>query len=392
MSLFDKIFGSKKDDKPSKTMISNYFKTFTGYSPVFTNFGGGLYEIQQVRAAINARANAIAKLKVEFSGSAQSGLKTRITHRPNDFSTWSQFIYRLSTILDIQNTAFIVPIFDEYGSISGLYPVLPNKCELVEYKDVLYLRYTFRNGEQAAIEFDLCGVMTKYQYKDDFFGEKNDALRPTLSLIDINNQGIREGIKSSATYRFMAQITNFSKEDDLKKERDRFNKNAFEGEDGGGLLLFPNTYKDIKQIESKPYTISDKQMEIIDTNINNYFGVNKDILQNSAFGDKWSAFYEGAVEPFAIQLSEVLTNMLFTKKEQSNGNKIMFTANRLQYMSNQEKLNVSSQMLDRGIMNRDEVREIWNLPPLPDGKGQEYIIRGEYVNADEKVDDSDKNE
>ena len=56
----------------------------------------------------------------------------------------------------------------------------------------------------------------------------------------------------------------------------------------------------------------------------------------------------------------------------------MTTANRLQYMSNTEKLNVSAQMADRGIMNRDEIRDIWNMSPLPDGQGQAYTIRGEY--------------
>ena len=61
----------------------------------------------------------------------------------------------------------------------------------------------------------------------------------------------------------------------------------------------------------------------------------------------------------------------------------MATANRLQYLSNSEKLNVSSQMLDRGIMSINDVREIWNLPPV-DG-GESRIIRGEYYNANEKV-------
>ena len=65
----------------------------------------------------------------------------------------------------------------------------------------------------------------------------------------------------------------------------------------------------------------------------------------------------------------------------------MASANRLQYMSNKEKLEVSAQLADRGILNRDEVREIWNLPPLPNGEGQEYIIRGEYYNATEKIND-----
>ena len=110
---------------------------------------------------------------------------------------------------------------------------------------------------------------------------------------------------------------------------------------------------------------------------------NDDVLQNKAYGDKWSAFYEGAVEEFAIQGSEVMTKMLYTLRERTNGNEVMLTSNRLQYMSNADKLNVSSQMLDRGIMSINDVREIWNLPPI-DG-GDTRIIRGEYYSADEKI-------
>jgi hypothetical protein len=62
----------------------------------------------------------------------------------------------------------------------------------------------------------------------------------------------------------------------------------------------------------------------------------------------------------------------------------MATSNRLQYLSNADKLSVSSQMLDRGIMSINDVREIWNLPPV-DG-GDVRIIRGEYYNAEEKTD------
>jgi len=124
-------------------------------------------------------------------------------------------------------------------------------------------------------------------------------------------------------------------------------------------------------------------MEIIRKNVFEYFGVNEDVLQNKAYGDAWSAFYEGAIEPFAIQFSEVLTKMLFTFREQSQGNGVMATANRLQYLSNADKLSVSSQLLDRGIFSINDVRDIWNLPPVEGGDNR--IIRGEYYNADEKV-------
>ena len=139
------------------------------------------------------------------------------------------------------------------------------------------------------------------------------------------------------------------------------------------------------------FTLADaEQMEIIRKNVFEYFGVNEDVLQNRAYGDSWSAFYEGTIEPFAIQLSEVLTKMLFTFREQSNGNEVAVTSNRLQYLSNADKLNVSSQLLDRGIMSINDVREIWNLPPV-DG-GDTRIIRGEYYSTDDKIGDENGTE
>ena len=210
-----------------------------------------------------------------------------------------------------------------------------------------------------------------------------------MDLIHIQNQGIQEGVKSAATYRFYAQVNNFSRADDLAKERKRFTEENFSKEaEGGGLLLFPNTYTNINQVKSEPWIIDNSQMEYIKNGVFEYFMVNEDVLTNKAYGDKWTAFYEGAIEPFAIQFSEVMTRMLFTYNEQTRDNRVIATANRLQYMSNQEKLNVSSQLADRGILNRDEVREIWNLSPLPDGEGQAYIIRGEYWNADEKINET----
>lgn len=363
--------------------VSGYFRTLTAYTPVFTSWNGKLYESELVRAAIDARARHISKLKVDIRGSARPALQTKLRHAPNEWQTWGQFLYRLSTILDMQNTAFIVPVLDGFLQTVGYYTVLPSQCEIIQIDGDPWLRYSFSNGLRAAVEMHRCAIMTKFQYQDDFFGESNRALDSTMSLIDIQKQGIEEAVRSSATYRFMARVTNFTKTDDLAKERERFTKENF-AKDGGGILLFPNTYQDIKQIQTAPYTVNPEEMAQIRQNVFTYFGVNDDILQNKAYGDSWAAFYEGGIEPFAIQFSDVMTAATFTERERSAGALIMATANRLQYLSTTEKLNVSSQMADRGIMNRDEIRDIWNLPPLPDGQGQAYTIRGEYylLNAD----------
>jgi len=384
MGLFDILFPKKK-----RLVEQNFWKTLTAYRAVFTNWNGQLYESELVRSAIDAIARNTAKLAVEFSGSAKSKLKTRLKNRPNDFQTWYQFLYRTVTILEMQNNAFIVPIVDQYDETIGIFPVLPSSCEFVESRGTVYLRYRFSNGEVGAIEYDRCGVLTKFQYNHDFFGDSNSALKPTMSLIDLNKQGIAEAIKNSATFRFMAQYGNFASDEDLTKERKRFMKENFETE-SGGLLLFPSTYKDIKQIDSKAFTIDDKQMNLIKTNVFNYFGVNEDLLQNRLVGDSASAFYEGKVEPFAIQFSEVISKMLYSPIELNTGNKLMLTANRVQFMTNRDKLNVSAQMADRGIMTINEIRDIWNLAPVEGG--DRFIARGEYYFLDEGKENDNANQ
>ena len=382
MGLFDKLFGNRPRPKGE---FNGTFEMLNGYEPRFTTWGGGIYESELVRSAINARATHVSKLHVETMGAARPGLQSKLRHGPNVFQTWSQFLYRLSTILDVHNTAFITPVWDQYGEISGVYTPLPNRCEIVKFNDVPYLRYEFGWGDHAAVELAYCGLMVKHQYKNDFFGETNGALLPTMDLIHIQNQGIEEGVKSAATYRFMAQLSNFSKAEDLKKERQRFTEENFSREaKGGGLLLFPNTYQNIKQVDVKPWVVDAEQMRIIKDNVYQYFGVNSDVLENKAFGDAWSAFYEGAIEPFAVQFSEVMTKMLFTLREQSQGSFVMATANRLQYMSNKDKLELAAAMADRGLMTRNELREVFNLAPLPDEIGNQLPVRGEYYNVGEE--------
>lgn len=389
MGVFDWLFKNKPEPRGE---YEGVFRMLNGYVPHFTSFSGGMYESELVRSAINAIATHISKLEVTTQGAAKPALQNKLKHGPNEFQTWSQFLARAATIFYTNNTVFITPVWDEYGQISGVYTPLPYKCEVVQYKNKPYLRYTFGWGETAAVELEYCGIMTRMQYRSDFFGESNRALFPTMDLIHIQNQGIEEGVKSAATYRFMARTKNFTKSEDLANERKRFTAaNLSRDAEGGGLLLFPNTYDDIRQIDVKPWVVDADQMNIIKSNVFEWFGVSEDILQNKFSSETWSAFYEGCVEPFAIQFSSVMTKMLFTFREQSEGNLVMATSNRLQYMSNTDKLNVSAQMADRGLMTRNEIREIWNLPPLPEPYGSQLPVRGEYYNVGDESNDSEDN-
>lgn len=395
MSLFDKIFrpAEAKAQEEAAQRAYSLFRTLTAYSPVFTNWGGAVYESEIVRASIDARARHISKLKVEINGAANPALQAKLRLGPNQWQTWSQFLYRVSTILDVNNTAFVVPVLDERMHTTGVYPILPTSCALVEYDGEVWLRYQFSSGQVAAVELRRCAILTKHQYRDDFFGTSNGALHETMQLMHIQNQGIEEGVKNAATFRFMAQLANFAKPEDLAKERTRFTaENLSTESESGGLLLFPNTYKDIKQIDVKPYSIDSEQMKQIRENVFNYFGVNEDVLQNKAKAEELEGFFDGCIEPFAIQFSEALTKMLFTERERAQGSYLIANANRLQYMSTTQKVQMAQQLLDRGVMSINEARELFNYGEV-DG-GDVRFIRGEYVDADEKVteleDDNDQ--
>lgn len=385
MSLFDLIFKPKEKEKANHA--TEYFKTLTAYHPHFTTWYGSIYESDLVRAAIDARARHISKLKVEIHGAGKPKLQTRLKLQPNSWQTWSQFMYRASTILDMQNTLVICPVYDTYMEVVGYYPILPTRCEVIEYENEPWLRFKFKDGTYASDKYSNCVVLTKFQYESDFFGSTNHALEPTMKLIHVQNQGIEEAVKNGATFRFMARVNNFSLPSDLKNEAKRFNENNLRTDEDGGLLLFPNTYSDIKQIDSKPYTVSDAENNNIRTSVYNYFAVNEDILQSKAYGDNWAAFYESVIEQFAISFSEAMTKTIFTEKERQQGSFVMATSNRLQYMSTADKLNVSSQMADRGILSINEIRDIWNLAPIEGGDTR--IIRGEYYKANTKLEEID---
>ena len=381
MGLFERIFRPKEATKSEQAVDKGInFLELNNYRPVFSDWKGEIYENELVRAAIDARARHMSKLKVEMRGTAQPSLQKKMLTGPNQWQTWSQFLYRISTILDIHNTAFIVPVFDASMVITGYYPVLPKRCEIVEYAGEPWLRYKFSHGQTAAIELRKCSVMTKFQYKDDFFGSNNDSLDETMKLIDIQNQGIEEGVKNAATYRFMAQVNNFTKADDLKNERVRFSKeNLTKDAEAGGLLLFPNTYQNIQQIKTDSFEVDPEQTKLINDNVYKYFGVNERIMKNEATSDELDAFFNGAIEPFAIQFSESMTKAIFSERERSTGSYLIANANRLQYMTTKEKVQMAQQMLDRGVMSINEARELFNYLPV-DG-GDVRTIRGEYKNA-----------
>lgn len=369
----------RKEERNVREYLTQAFKLVNGYSPSFSTYSGGMYEMELIRASVESIATQCSKLNpVVVAGKKYKNLEKMLQFNPNRIMTTQQFLAKLITILKVENNAFIIPIYPNQVSneIIGIYPVSATGSKIISYQDQDYLIYKIDNKEYA-IEYERVGHLRNHYYDKQYWGSNNDAMNPTLNLIHTQNQGIVEGIKQSATIRFLAKLNNVLTPSDLVKERQRFVEDNLTTSNNGGVMLFDSKYSDVKTVDSKPYIVDDKQAELIRKNVFNYFHISEEIIQSKASEDDWNSFYESCIEPIAIQLGQTLTRMFFTNEEIKRGYHIALESTKLQFASNNTKLNVSQQLFDRGILSVNQVMDIWNLPHVEDG--DKRYIRKEYT-------------
>lgn len=371
-------FFNRKERKVSE-VVRNYFELLPGYIPAFTSYHGSLYEMDLCRAAVNSFAENCSKLKIEVVGN-NTTLNNILKYQPNPMQDTSKFIRRIATMLEVDNNVFIAPVLDDFGiKVQGFLPLRACNCEIVK-SDLgeYWLRYRFNNNQYGAVELNRCGLLNKMQYSDDYFGSSNNALYPTLELLNMNNQGIVEGIKNGASVRFLAKLASVVKGEKLDEEREKFKQQNLSADNNGGVIVYDGKYEDVKQINSQTNLVDEKQQALINNNVFNYFGTNINIIQNKFTDDEWNAYYEGKIEPFAIQLANVLTNMTFTPKERVFGNEIRVTSNRLIGLSIDKKIAWATSFFDRGFITANMVNEAFGLPSIGE-QGDICYIRGEYI-------------
>ena len=254
MGTLEKILGRR--EQPAALKTAQTFKLLEGYTPVFTTWLGSIYESELIRAALDAWGRHAAKLKPNLKGSAAKEVQNRLKVRPNAFQEWSKFLYQTAVILGARNNSFLVKTRDEYGNATGVINVIPDSWELVEYRGEPWIRFILKDNRRRAERLSETGILTRFQYKSELFGESNEALRPMLDLISIQRQGITEGIKNGASYRFSAQSDNWASDEDLASEMERFNKFSMGNKKGaGGVVLLPNTYTNVTQLKNDGYKV-----------------------------------------------------------------------------------------------------------------------------------------
>lgn len=374
-SLFKTIFG-----KPTKTKITEtQLQMLNSYSPVFTTIDGNIYDSKVARQCIDRIATHCAKLipkhiKKDISNPIYGDINFILQNEPNPIMNKYDFIYKTISMLYTDSNAFVFIAKDKEGFITGYYPVLAlNYVLLQDASGTMFLQFKFINGQVYTLPYLELIHLRLFYNKHDIFGTNNKVLTTDIETAHTASEGIKNAIKTSNNLKGILKYTNsMLKEKDIKASKDAFVRDFLSLENESGIAAVDGK-AEFQEVNLKPITLDKEQLEQVNYNIFDYFGVSEEIVRNKFNSDEWNAFFEGVIEPRAIQMSEAFTNKTFSKKARKEGHKIIFSTNRLQYASLDSKINLIKVAGSYGLLTKDDGREILDMAPLGGDEGKKIL-------------------
>lgn len=370
-------------------------RVFQSTLNVFSDFGNNINASDVVKICIDRIATHTAKLKpryvknldnstiVEKNGSLAYLLK----HAPNDVMTPYDFIYKVVTLLYLNNNAFIYPMYDSItNDLIALWPLKPNSVEaLKDQSGELFLRFYFADGKNYLLPYSEIIHLRRFFGTNDVFGgsgavSDHSAILKTVKINDSILQGIDNAVRTSFQIKGLLKINAMLSEKDKSAQKAEFDRALNESISSGGSSIIPIDLKsDYVPLSVDPKLVSTDTLSFLQKKIITYFGVSESIFNNSFNENEYNAFYEGAIEGIAIALSEAFSKALLTKAQLKNGEQIVFYSERLQYASWQTKVQAIEKLMGLGILSLNESRSLLGLEPIEGGDKRLQSLN--YVDA-----------
>ena len=387
--LFQSIFGKKpQTDNKDYTV----YRLLSSWQSQFIPFSGNAWDINTVRAAVDAFARNAAKVSPKHVRRGNGTIvdvdddyNRLLQFEPNPYMTAYAFYYRIAAQYMINNNAFIYPVVDG-GKITAFYPINATTIELMEYAGEMYYSFQFAQSDRYICHHSDVIHLRRHYNENDIFGSNNEPIFPVLQTANTFNQSMAKSAELVAVVRGILKINGAPKTEDLNKRRDDFIRDNLRMDSNGSGVIVTDSMYDYTNLDNKQTPIPSGQLDYVRREIFDYFGTSEAIVQNKATPAEWDSYYEGEIEPFFIQLTQGFTNRCFTPKERGFGNEIIHESNRLQFASLNDKVNAAKFLSEIGAATLDQILEIFNMAPIGGEEGARRVQTLNVVNA-EKADE-----
>ena len=353
---------------------------------------GNLRDSDIVGSIANVIASNVGKLSPQIVRRTDDGLSVRNDSLSRLLSLrWSpdldaySALYKMASDLVYHSNAYAVIFYTpDFTRVQSIVPITAKSVRIWETENgILLFRFVWEyDGKEYTLPYmNVIHIKARFDNKR-FMGTAPDGqLRNTLELIDTTGEALRSAVRNSANLKGYLKYNNFIDDEELKAKVKEFQDAYMSVGNTGGIAGLDNSM-DFKEISQSTPTIPVIQSQFLRDNVYRYYGVNEKILTSSFNEAEWNSFYENVIEPISIQLSLEFTFKLLSERERGFGNKVIFTANRLQYATLQTRMTIGGALYDRGIITINELRELMYYEPIEDGDVR--MISLNYVNTDDQ--------
>ena len=382
MSFLDKLKNIFKGRTINAISISN------GTTPLYSQYGQDVFASDVVMQAVNCIISEIVKLKpthIKKNGtdiSPQNSSIQSVLDYPNELMSTADFIEKVMWNFYFNSNSFIIPRYyiwedEKTGKIKrhyeGLYPVRPSQVDFIQdATDKLYVKFYFANNVQVTLPYsDVIHLRREFSL-DDYMGgnsqgqPNNKALNETIKLNETILKSIASNLKASTKINGIVKIKTFLKDEDLEKSISDFNQKLNNVE--GGLLPLDSSTEYVP-LDKNIKLIDADTLKFIDEKILRNFGIPLCILTGDYTKEQYEAFYQKTLEPIVIKIGQAFTKTIFTQREKSFGNEIIFYPEELAFLNRQQAIEVIKWLGQSGTLYENEKRTILGLKPIKELEG-----------------------
>ena len=384
MGWLDKL--KRKSPKKQK-----WAQMLNGYTPIFSQFGTNIYASDVVQQAVKCIVDEMKKLNpthirynrndpVPVSGTIQT-----LLNDPNPVMTTSEFLEKITWLLLLNYTAFILPTYYIYTNkdgtqvraYDGLYPLKPTFVEFIEDEsNRLYVKMRFENNFETTIPYsDLIHIKYNYSVNEYMGGDVSGQPdhKPVLDTLQLN-QTLLEGVAKAmkASYAVNGVVKYNTMLDDGKTEAAiQELETKLRNSESGFLPL--DLKSEFTPLERSTQLVDEATLKFIDEKILRNWGVPLSILTGDYTKEQYAAFYQKTLEPLIISISQAFTKKLFTRRERAFGNEIRLYPKDLIFMTVDQTLEMVNMLSNTGSIYENEKRVAFGLQPLPELEGKRYM-------------------
>ena len=378
MGLFDN-FKKKYEEKKRNAL---YARMMNGQAPIFSQFGNNIYASDVVQQAISCIVREISKLNpthVRIVGGVdsipQDSSIQDVLDKPNEIMSTSDFLEKIAWNLFLNYNSFILPV-RENGKLTALYPIQPSTVSFFEDPTGnLLIKFHFNNGYVSDfIRYDdLIHIRLNFSVNDYMGGNElgqpdHSSLLETLKLNHILLQGVGKALKSSFAVNGIVKYNTIIDDGTAENSIKEFEKKLKSSENG---ILGTDLKSEFIPIQRNLQVVDPDTLKFIDEKILRNFGVPLCILTGDYTKEQYEAFYQKTLEPIVIKLGQCFTKGIFSSRENLGyGNKIVFYAEELIFMTTTQKLELAKILGDRGAAYDNEIRVMFGMRPLPELNGK----------------------